>query len=96
MNDALAEENAEKFINFLCRPDVAAMNWNYIWYSTPNKGAIELIEDPDGDYAYDYTNNHTLSPAQSFIDEMCEFFRDIPEDYLSVYEALWMDLKNTK
>ena len=90
------KENAEKFINFLCRPDVAALNWDYIWYSTPNKGAIELIEDPEGDYAYDYTNNHTLSPAQSFIDEKCEFFRDIPENYLSVYEALWMDLKNTK
>ena len=91
------KENAEKFINFLCRPDVAAMNWNYIWYSTPNKGAIELIEDPEGDYeGYEYTQNHTLSPAQDFIDEKCEFFRDIPEDYLSVYEALWMDLKNTK
>lgn len=87
--------NAETFINFLCRPDVAAMNWNYIWYSTPNKGAIELIEDVDGDYAYDYSANRTLSPTDEIMDK-CEFFRDIPENYLSVYEALWMDLKNTK
>ena len=89
------KENAEIFINFLCRPDVAALNWNYIWYSTPNKGAIELIEDPDGDYAYDYSANHTLSPSDETLDN-CEFFRDISEDFLSVYEALWMDLKNTK
>ena len=89
------KENAEIFINFLCRPDIAAMNWNYIWYSTPNKGAIELIEDPDGDYAYDYSGNRTLSPTPDIMAK-CEFFRDIPEDYLSVYEALWMDLKNTK
>ena len=89
------KENAEKFINFLCRPDVAAMNWNYIWYSTPNKGAIELIEDMEGDYAYEYSDNRTLSPTDEIMDK-CEFFRDIPEDYLSVYEALWMDLKNTK
>ena len=90
------KENAEKFIDFLCRPDVAAMNWNYIWYSTPNKGAIELIEDPEGDYeGYEYSENRTLSPTDEIMDK-CEFFRDIPENYLSVYEALWMDLKNTK
>ena len=90
------KDNAEKFINFLCRPDVAAMNWNYIWYSTPNKGAIELIEDPEGDYeGYEYSDNRTLSPTDEIMDK-CEFFRDIPENYLSVYEALWMDLKNTK
>ena len=28
--------------------------------------------------------------------DKCEFFRDIPETYLSVYEAVWRDLKNTK
>jgi len=87
--------NAEKFIDFLCRPDIAALNWNYIWYSSPNKGAIELIEDPEGDYAYEYTDDLTLSPSEEIMNK-CEFFRDIPEDYLGVYEALWMDLKNTK
>ncbi len=89
------KENAEKFINFLCRPDIAALNWNYIWYSTPNMGAIELIEDPESDYFYEYTDDVRLSPTTELMDK-CEFFRDIPEDYLSVYEALWMDLKNTK
>lgn len=89
------KENAEKFINFLCRPDIAALNWNYIWYSTPNMGAIELIEDPESDYFYEYTDDVRLSPTTELM-EKCEFFRDIPEDYLSVYEALWMDLKNTK
>ncbi len=89
------KENAEKFINFLCRPDIAALNWNYIWYSTPNMGAIELIEDPESDYFYEYTDDVRLSPTTELMDK-CEFFRDIPEDFLSVYEALWMDLKNTK
>ena len=92
------KENAEKFINFLCRPDVAAMNWNYIWYSTPNKGAIELIEAGDESLeleAYEYTQDTTLNPTDEILDK-CEFFRDIPENFLSVYEALWMDLKNTK
>ena len=39
--------------------------------------------------------NRTLSPTDEIMDK-CEFFRDIPEDFLTVYEALWMDLKNTK
>ena len=37
------KENAEKFINFLCRPDIALMNFEYITYSTPNEAARELI-----------------------------------------------------
>ena len=39
------KENAEKFINFLCRPDIALINFEYITYSTPNEAARELIED---------------------------------------------------
>ena len=92
------KENAERFINFLCRPEIAALNWNYIWYSSPNMGAIELIEAGDEALeleAYEYREDVALYPTQEIKDK-CEFFRDIPENYLSVYEALWMDLKNTK
>lgn len=39
--------NAEKFIDFMCRPDIALMNFDYITYSTPNDAARELIEDED-------------------------------------------------
>ena len=39
------KENAEKFINFLCRPEIALMNFEYITYSTPNSEARKLIED---------------------------------------------------
>lgn len=86
------KENAETFINFLCRPDIAAMNWYYIMYSTPNKGAVEVLES---EYDYDYTGNHVVNPSDETL-ATCEFFQDISEDFLSVYEALWMDLKNTK
>ncbi len=41
------KENAEKFIDFLCRPDIAYMNFDYITYSTPNIPGRELIEDED-------------------------------------------------
>ena len=41
------KENAEKFIDFLCRADIALMNFEYITYSTPNTAARELIEDEE-------------------------------------------------
>ena len=33
------KENAEAWINFLNRPDIALKNFEYITYSTPNTGA---------------------------------------------------------
>lgn len=41
------KENAEKFIDFMCRGDIALLNFEYITYSTPNAAAKELIEDED-------------------------------------------------
>ncbi len=40
-------ENAEKFIDFMCRGDIALLNFDYITYSTPNTAAQALIEDDD-------------------------------------------------
>lgn len=37
---------AHKFIDFLLRPEVAAENSHYLWYATPNKAALELL-DPE-------------------------------------------------
>lgn len=34
--NAQNKENAEKFINFMCRPKIALMNFEYLTYSTPN------------------------------------------------------------
>ena len=40
------KENAEKWIDFLCRPEIAKKNFEYITYPTPNKGAFDLL-DPE-------------------------------------------------
>ena len=82
------KENAEKFINFLCRPDIAQMNCEYIYYSSPNDGAIALMGE-------EYTENETINPPQDVIDR-CEFFHDIPENYMTIYNALWSQVVNAK
>lgn len=80
--------NAEKFIDFLCRPEIAQMNCEYICYSSPNQGAIDLMGE-------EYTGNHVQNPDPAVL-EKCEFFNDIDANFLSIYEAMWMEVKNTK
>lgn len=82
------KENAEKFIDFLCRPEIAQMNVEYICYSTPNQGAIDLLGE-------EYTGNHVQNPDAEVL-EKCEFFHDIDDNFRPVYEAMWMEIKNTK
>lgn len=42
---AKQKEAAEMYINFMCEPAVGAANCDYIGYSTPNLGALELLDD---------------------------------------------------
>ena len=86
--DARNKKNAEIFINFLCRPDIAQKNCEYIRYSSPNMGAIELMGD-------EYISNPVINPASDLV-EKCEFFNDIEDTFRSVYEAMWMEVKNAK
>ena len=87
-SSAQNKENAEKLINFLCRPDIAQMNCDYIRYSSVNIGAIELMGE-------EYTDNHVMNPSQEIIDN-CEFFHDIDDTFRTLYESLWMEVKNAK
>ena len=86
--DAKNKENAEKFIDFLCRPDIAQKNCEAIWYSSPNTGAIELM-------GTDYTDNRVMNPDEADVAN-CEYFNDIDEAFLAVYNALWQEAKNAK
>lgn len=85
--NAQNKENAEKFINFMCRPDIALMNFEYITYSTPNKAARELIEDPD------VRNSKILFPDQEDL-KNCETFQYLGEEADNYYNELWNKVKS--
>ncbi len=78
-------ENAEAFINFLCRPDIAQMNCEEIWYSSPNTAAVELMGE-------EYTGNPTLNPPDETV-ARCEVFLDI-QDFIEVYNTVWLEIKS--
>ena len=76
------KENAEKWIDFLCRPDIALKNFEYIYYSSPNAGAIDLIEDEE------ILNNEALFPDTDVLSR-CETFHYLGEEAEETYNELW-------
>ena len=82
------KENAEKFINFLCRPDSALMNFEYITYSTPNEAARELIEDES------IRNSEIAFPDLSKYDNL-ETFQYLGTEADQVYGDLWNKVKSS-
>lgn len=80
-------ENAEKFIDFMCRPDIALKNFDYITYSTPNDAARELIEDDD-------IRNSTIAfPDLSHYSNL-ETFQYLGGDADAMYNDLWKKVKS--
>ena len=81
------KEAAETFINFLCRPDIARKNMDYIWYSSPIQQVVDgLSEEEAADTA--------LNPTQDIIDR-CEVFLDVSE-YNELYEENWMNIQTAR
>lgn len=81
------KENAEKFLNFICRPDIALKNFEYITYSTPNVAAQEMIEDET------IRNSEVAFPDLSKLPEM-ETFQYLGTEADGVYGELWNKVKS--
>lgn len=80
------KENAEKFIDFMCREDVALKNFEYITYSTPNDAARALIEDED------IKNSKIAFPDFSQYNNL-ETFHYLGADGDALYNELWKEVK---
>ena len=87
LKNAPNKENAEEFLNFLCRPDIALMNFEYITYSTPNIAAQELIEDED------IRNSKIAFPDAKDITNL-ETFHYLGEEIDNLYHQLWNKVKS--
>ncbi len=81
------KENAEKFIDFMCRGDIALMNFEYITYSTPNEAARALIEDED------IKNSEIAFPDLSQYSNL-ETFSYLGDEADTLYNELWKEIKS--
>ncbi len=85
--NAANKENAEKFIDFMCRPDIALMNFDFITYSTPNDAARDLIEDED-------IKNSTIAfPDLSQYNNL-ETYVYLGEEGDELYNEIWKEIKS--
>ena len=79
-------EGAEKFIDFLCRPDVARRNMEYIGYSSPIVQVVDEMTEEE-------KANPALNPSQETV-ENCEFFSDIMDD-IALYDGIWLQVRGS-
>ncbi|MGI6199281.1 MAG: ABC transporter substrate-binding protein [Christensenellales bacterium] len=77
-------EAAYRFINYLCDAEVAAKNITYIGYSTPNKAALELMDEQ-------YQSDPVYNPDDAIL-QKCEVYLDLGE-YTDTYNQIWEKVK---
>jgi len=79
------KKEAEAYINFLCDPEIAAANMDYIGYSTPETAAKELLPE-------ETVSNPIFYPDKSILDQS-ETFINLPQDTNMLIDTLWAEVK---
>ena len=79
------QENAQKFIDFMNREDIARINFDYVYYGTPNKALYESLDE-------ETKEDYTIFPAESTL-EKCEVYKYLGSEIESFYNQLWKELK---
>lgn len=80
------KKEAELFINFMCEPEIAAMNAETVGYATPNTEAKKLL-DPT------ITENAIVYPDEDYLKNNTEVFINLPQKTQMLQSTLWTDLK---
>ena len=84
---AREKEAAELFINFLCEPEIAGANMDWICYGTPLSAAKEFIDPETVNDPVTYPNEESLVNGSSFA--------FLPEETSRYMESLFMDVRNS-
>ncbi len=86
---AKQKEAAEMYINFMCEPDIAFSNIDYICYSTPHSAAFEMLDEE--------TQNDPVSyPNQDFIAEKTSVFVNLSDEANLLMQELWTEMKSAE
>lgn len=79
------KREAEEYINFLCDPEIAGANMDYVGYSTPESAAKEYLDPEVANSPMHYPREETLRTAQAFV--------NLPEDTAKLVDQLWAEVK---
>ena len=86
---AKQKEAAEMYINFMCEPDIAFSNIDYICYSTPHSAAFEMLDEE--------TQNDPISyPDSELIASKSEVFVNLSDEANKLMQDLWTEMKSAE
>ena len=83
---AQEKEAAELFINFLCDPEIAGANMDWICYSTPISAAKDYMDPETVANPVSYPSDEVLANGTSYA--------YLPEEISRYMESLFMDVRN--
>ena len=78
-------EGAQKFLDYLCRGDVAVKNFEEIYYPTPNTAAYNSLDE-------EVREDPLIFPEQSVV-EKCEVYKALDDKTMALYSQMWKELK---
>ena len=80
------KEAAEMFINFMCEPDVALANCEFIGYSTPIEAVREMLPE-------ELSNSPIAYPSEEVL-KNTETFEALPDEINAAMDTAWSDMKS--
>ena len=76
---------AEAYINFMCDPEIAGANMDFVGYSTPETAAKEYLSE-------EVIDNPIFYPDEEIMDNT-EVFVNLPQDTSMLIDTLWAEVK---
>ncbi len=83
------KEAAEMYINFMCEPDIAYSNIDYICYSTPHSAAYEMLDE-------DTQNDPISYPDEDYIAQNTTVFVNLSDEASREMQNLWTEMKSAE
>ena len=83
--EAVNKEHAEQWINFLCKAEIGAQNFDYLYYTTPNEASLELIDE-------EVLEEEAVFPTDETINR-CESLRMLDDNTMDLYSKYWKEVK---
>ena len=79
------KKEAEAYINYLCEPEIAAANMDYVGYSTPEDAAKKLLPKETQENPIIYPPHSVMSKAETYT--------NLPDDTSLLLDTLWAQVK---
>ncbi len=86
---ARQKEAAEMYINFMCEPDIAYANIDYICYSTPHQAAYDMLDEEVRTSPISY-------PDEQFIADKTTVFVNLSDEANRKMQDLWTEMKSAE